>query len=191
MAIGDPYISREELKDVMGVTSNEEDVLIDRAVRGATRAIENKSGYRTFWNTEVAVARTVPFHRRIVPVRQYGYYKLLLPDAIASSTGLIVPSSSQATLIEPDRPTDPYTEMRLQYLPSGSSILITAVWGWPEVPDDIIMACQFQAQRYYKRRGSPEGLAGSAEWGVVRVPRLDPDVAAILSNGGYMNPGIG
>jgi hypothetical protein len=81
-------------------------------------------------------------------------------------------------------------------LPSGSyfsngRLTITAVWGWPSVPDDIIWACQMQAQRLYNRKGSPEGIAGSAEWGVTRIPRLDPDVLDILKGGGYMRAGIG
>jgi hypothetical protein len=189
MAIGDPYIDAEQLKSVMGITNSDEDVLIERAVRGATRAIERKSAYATFWNTVTPVARVVPVHRRIVPVRQYGYYKLLLPDGILG-TNLVVSDNLGATAILPDRTGDPITELKLTRAPSGD-VTVTDVWGWPEVPDDIIMATQFQAQRYYKRRGSPEGLAGSAEWGTVRIPRLDPDVAAILENGGYLNPGVG
>lgn len=190
MAIGDPYITREQLKGVLGITDPSEDADLDRVVKGATRAINNKSGYSTFWNTGTPVARVVEIHRRIVPVRQHGYYKLLLPDGIANATGLVVSGSIPGTLISPDRSDQPCTEIKLTRLPT-SDLTITAVWGWPEVPDDIVMATQFQAQRYYKRRGSPEGVAGSAEWGVVRVPRLDPDVAAILENGGYMNPAVG
>jgi hypothetical protein len=68
-------------------------------------------------------------------------------------------------------------------------IEITAQWGFPEVPEDIQMAQQMQATRYYRRRGSPEGLAGSAEWGVVSIPRLDPDVRAIIE--AFRRPGLG
>lgn len=189
MAVGDPYISRAELKDVLGITSNAEDTLIDRAIKGATRAINRKTGYASFWKTATVEARVVPIHRRIVPVRQYGYYKLLLSDGIANTTGFLS-SWADTTAILPDRNGDPITELKLLRLPT-SDLTITAYWGWDALPDDIVMATQFQAQRYYKRRGSPEGLAGSAEWGVVRIPRLDPDVAAILENGGYMNPGVG
>lgn len=195
MALGDPYISRDDLKDVLGITATDENSMIDRYVAGATRAINNKSGYTTFWNTGTAVARVVSMEGRIVPKRggSTPFYKLLLPDGIASASGFSIAGYPAASLL----PADSFFEGKPAQaikLPWGSSIgdlTITAIWGWPTLPEDIIMAAQFQAQRYYKRRGSPEGVAGTAEWGMATIPRLDPDVAAILTNGGYMNPGIG
>lgn len=196
MTIGDPYISRAELKTVLGITDPSEDDLVDRAVMGATRAINNRCGFNTFWNTGTAVTRSVETYGKLVPRRASSspYMKLILPDGIASATGFAVAGYSTASLL----PTaaigkgEPATQIKLPWLSlSPDEIAITAVWGWPSLPDDIVMACQMQAQRYYKRRGSPEGLAGSAEWGVVRIPNLDPDVKAILEGGPYMNPGIG
>lgn len=190
MAIGDPYITDSELKDVLGITDTSEDVLVARANRGAARAIENRAGGRTFWKTATAVARTVSTHRRVVPVRGK-YLKLLVPD-IASTTEFVVSGFSTATVFEPERDDHPIEEIRF---PWGSDfgindeVTITAFWGWPEVPDDIYMANQMQATRYYNRRGSPEGVAGSSEWGMVSIPRLDPDVRAIVE--GYRRPGLG
>lgn len=191
MAFGDPYISRDVLKDVLGITDDSEDDLIDRALRGATQAINNRSGYSTFWNTGTVETRTIETLGRIVPNRTRGYWKLLLPDGIASVAGLLVAgvTSPSAMDVRSGRPIEAIRIAMQGSLPE--TYAITAIWGWPEVPDDIIMATQMQAHRYYKRRGSPEGMSGSAEWGVVRIPRLDPDVAAILDNGGYTNPGIG
>lgn len=194
MALGDPYISRTELKDVLGITDSSEDTIIDRCCMGATRAIDNKSGYNTFWNTSTAVLRTVDTMNRIVPKRTNSpYYKFLLNDGIASLTSFAVAGVSGASLLPSDAIAQgkPATSIKLPWGSDLDDYDITAIWGWPSLPSDIKMASQFQAQRYYKRRGSPEGVAGSAEWGLVRVPRLDPDVAAILENGGYMNPGIG
>lgn len=194
MAIGDPYISVQELKDVVGISDDSEDVLVERAVKAATQAINNRSGFATFWNTGLAEIRTVDTEGKIVPKRGVSpYYKLLLPDGIASTGGFSVSGFPTATLMPSDAIAkgEPATALKLSYGSLPASVQITAVWGWPSLPDDIVMAAQMQAHRYYRRRGSPEGIAGSAEWGLSRVPRLDPDVAAILENGGYMNPGIG
>jgi hypothetical protein len=194
MALGDPYISREDLKTALGITDSAEDTIVDRAVAGATAAINNKSGYTTFWNTATAVLRSVDTDNRLVPKRAITpYFKLILPDGIASATGLLVSGYSTAKLLPSDSIAkgEPATSIKLPWGSMPDTIDITAIWGWPTLPDDIIMAAQMQAQRYYKRRGSPEGIAGSAEWGQVRIPRLDPDVVAILTDGGYMNPGIG
>lgn len=195
MALGDPYISRVLLKEVLGITSAEEDTLIDRAVAGATRAINNRSGYNTFWNTGTVVTREIETDGKLVPKRNSAtpYMKLLLPDGIASAAGLVVAGYTTAKLLPAAAISlgQPATSIKLPWGVIVDSILITAIWGWPSLPEDIIMAAQMQSTRYYKRRGSPEGILGSAEWGTSRIPRLDPDVQAILENGGYMNPGIG
>lgn len=194
MALGDPYITRQQLKDTLGITDTSEDTIIDRVIAGATKAINNKSGYTTFWNTGTAVLRTVDTDSKLVPKRALTpYMKLLLPDGIASPAGLIVAGYSSSTLLPSDAIVrgEPATSVKLPWGSTPDTVDITAIWGWPSLPDDIVMATQFQAQRYYKRRGSPEGVAGSAEWGLVRVPRLDPDVISILTDGGYINPGIG
>lgn len=195
MALGDPYISADELKDVLGITDASEDALVNRAVKAATRAIDGKSAYNTFWNTGSPVTRTIDLVGRIVPKRTSSpYYKILLNDGVASTVGFAVAGQSSAALLPSDaiEKGQPATAIKLPWgAVSGGSLDITAVWGWPEIPDDIIMAAQMQATRYYKRRGSPDGMAGSAEWGVMRIPYLDPDVKAILEGGGYMQVGIG
>jgi hypothetical protein len=198
MAIGDPYITRDQLKNVLGITSTEEDTLIDRAVNGASRAIERRSGWPTFWKTATAESRSVDVLGRIRPVRASGfqYTKLLLRNGIASATGFLVQGYSSPVLMPEDCFEEgcPADAIRL---PAGASfgnngtLAITAVWGWPDVPADVLWAAQMQAQRYYQRKGSPEGIAGSAEWGLTRIPALDPDVLSILKGGGYMRPGIG
>lgn len=193
MALGDPYITREQLKDTLGITDSSEDALVDRVVAGTTRAINNKSGFSTFWNTGTAVLRTVETDRRLVPKRTLTpYFKLILPDGIASAAGLLVAGYPTASLLPAGAIAqgEPATSVKIPWGFYPDSIDITAIWGWPSLPDDIIMAAQLQATRYYKRRGSPEGVAGSAEWGIVRIPRLDPDVEAIMT-AAYVNPGIG
>jgi hypothetical protein len=44
------------------------------------------------------------------------------------------------------------------------------------IPDEVTEATLIQASRLYKRKDSPEGITGSAELGVVRLGRTDPDV---------------
>lgn len=197
MAIGDPYNTRAQFKAALDITSTDEDDWIDLCLRGAARGIENRTGWPTFWNTVQAVTRTVDVTGRVVPVRTSGgnYTKILIEDGIASATGFEVSGFSSVTLLPTDaidkgRPADSVQ------VPSGSTftygrITLTAVFGWPSVPDDIKWAHHMQTHRLYRRKGSPEGIAGSAEWGLSRVPRLDPDVLGILKDGGYMKPGIG
>lgn len=62
-----------------------------------------------------------------------------------------------------------------------SRVRVTARWGWPVIPAGIAQACLILANKLYSRRNSPEGVLGSADWGVVRVGRVDPDVADLLA----------
>lgn len=54
--------------------------------------------------------------------------------------------------------------------------------GWVPVPwpSHVETAVLIQTSRLYKRRNSPEGVAGFGEFGVVRVSSLDPDVETLL-----------
>lgn len=200
MAIGDPYITRDQLKNVLGIAlaNTDEDVLIDRAIRGASRSIERRSGWPTFWNTGTVEARNVDVAGKVVPYRRasFAYDKLLLRWGIASASGLIVAGQSSAVLMPEDaiaegRPADAIRLVAGSSFGQNGTLNVTAIWGWPAVPDDITLAAQMQAHRYYNRKGSPEGIAGSAEWGITRIPPLDPDVLSILKGGGLMRAGIG
>ena len=65
---------------------------------------------------------------------------------------------------------------------------MTAQFGWPAVPDDIHEAALILASRLYKRKDSPEGIIGSAEWGVRNLSRRDPDVWNLIEP--YIIPGF-
>ena len=53
-------------------------------------------------------------------------------------------------------------------------------FGWSAVPDAVEQACILQAARYFKRADSPMGVAGFDAMGVVRLSRIDPDIATLL-----------
>lgn len=59
---------------------------------------------------------------------------------------------------------------------------VTAVWGWPAVPDTVKEATLLQAARFFKRRVAPFGVAGSPDQGseMRLLARADPDVAFML-----------
>lgn len=54
---------------------------------------------------------------------------------------------------------------------------------------DIDLAVIMQTFRLYKRRGSPEGVAGFDDLGIITITRFDPDIAKLLDD--YMLPAIG
>jgi len=69
------------------------------------------------------------------------------------------------------------------WFPTGgreATVQVTGTFGWDAVPDAIEQACILQAARYFKRADSPMGVAGFDAMGVVRLSRIDPDIATLL-----------
>jgi hypothetical protein len=67
------------------------------------------------------------------------------------------------------------------------TVQVTATFGWASVPDAVNRACLIKAARVFRRRDTPEGIAGGVEFGAIRVSsREDPDAAMLLAP--YCNP---
>lgn len=186
-AVAEDYTDLTTLKLHLGIQDSARDDLLSAAITAASRAIDRRTG-RRFWRDESASARVLdPYERTVCDPRG----TVLLTDDIADASAMVVevgsgsswtPITDYETL--PDSAEDvPVTGLLFHGGVWGTPrtrVRITAPWGWPAVPTDIELAARLQAGRYYRRKDSPEGVAGSAEWGLVRVPRLDPDVLALL-----------
>lgn len=185
-------------------TDTSRDVYLRACLEAASRGVDAHCG-RTFWRDRAVSARTYRTVGRVDATDRDG--ELLLVDDIAATSGLIVEVGdgvSWTTLTESEYDTEPdnatvrrkpVTGLRRVAATScwGSSgwgtpswrrhrrVRVTAVWGWPAVPAQVVQATQMQAARLYKRRQSPEGVTGNSEWGVIRLSRVDPDVQALLA----------
>lgn len=51
----------------------------------------------------------------------------------------------------------------------------------PIVRDTLREACLLLTSRLFRRRLSPEGVAGFGDFGAVRVTRLDPDIERLIT----------
>jgi hypothetical protein len=78
----------------------------------------------------------------------------------------------------------PYTALRFAERPYGE-VGLSAKFGWTSVPASVPAAVRFQVNRWFIRRESPYGVAGSPDAGTeVRLgARLDPDTRTILAGG--------
>ena len=198
MAITNGYASRNQIKAALriGTADTQDDELIDNCAGAASRLIDGYAN-RAFWVVGTATSR----------VFTAGSDFVCQVDDM-SSTAITVKSSQQANQIfdttwttsdyqlEPvngilDGLTVPYTRIRAigDYLwPTLNNnfgeealVQVTALWGWPAVPEPITQATIIQASRIFKRYDSPLGVAGFGDLGVMRVSRaLDPDVMQLV-----------
>lgn len=192
------YALLPELKLAVGIPTDDgtEDALLTKALASASRSIDTSCG-RRFWLDETPSARTFRLSGRTV-LDDDGV-RVLLDDIGAEpvlvetgSVGAFTALSSYET--GPDNALTqgrPITSLARAGAWGGAAgrIRVTARWGWPTVPPEIEQATLLQANRLFKRKGSPEGIIGSAEWGVRNVSRRDPDVWALIEH--FMLPGFG
>ena len=198
MTITNGYATRNQVKAALriGTADTEDDDLIDNCVGAASRLID---GYcnRRFWQSGTAEARVFQ--------AEDSFYCSI--DDVAG-TALTLKTSSQADgtfdvtwkvsdyQLEPlngnlDGLTWSYDKIRAvgDYLfPTVNAnygeqalVQVTAVFGWPSVPEPITQATIIQASRIFKRYDSPLGVAGFGDLGAIRVSRfLDPDMAQLV-----------
>jgi len=192
------YATKEQIKAALriGTADTLDDVLIDSCAGAASRLID---GYcnRRFWQTGTAEAR--------VYQAEDSFYCSI--DDIAG-TALTLKTSTQADgtfdlqwsrsdyQLEPlngnlDGLTWSYDKIRAvgDYLfPTVNAnygeqalVQVTAIFGWPSVPEPVTQATIIQASRIFKRYDSPLGVVGFGDLGQIRVSRyLDPDMAQLV-----------
>ena len=198
MTITNGYATRNQVKAALriGTADTIDDDLIDNCVGAASRLID---GYcnRRFWQTGTAQAR--------VYQAEDSFY-CSIDDIAGTALTLKTSSQSDGTFdvtwkvsdyqLEPlngnlDGLTWSYDKIRAvgDYLfPTVNAnygeqalVQVTAVFGWPEVPEPVTQATIIQASRIFKRYDSPLGVAGFGDLGAIRVSRyLDPDMAQLV-----------
>jgi hypothetical protein len=205
----DPYATLAELKADLGITDVARDARLTSLLARVSAAVDaycgrvgaTSPGAYGFGRDADAVARVFNPTRRVS--RRLDGELLLLDDVadagtmtVETGTAFPGPGGSWSPLdtalfdVWPENAAAlglPVTGLLAPYgwvLGVSSRVRVTAKWGWPAVPGPVAEATLRWAARLFTRSSSPEGVLGSAEWGTVRVARVDPDVAAQL--GPYM-----
>lgn len=199
MALYPDYVTAAELKAQLRVTDSVDDAAVAFAVTAASRAIDHACN-RQFGLNGSAVARVYHWQGHCIDGR------LAVPIFdLMTTTGLVVKvdqgddGTYETTLtldtdffLWPDNAAGdlkPWTYLifgsQAQVYPAGVAreLQVTANFGWTTVPTIVKQACLIQAARFFVRRDSAYGVAGSPEIGseVRLLDRLDPDVAMMLA----------
>lgn len=192
------YATLVLLKGRIKITATDRDDALTQALTAASRSVDAYSGREPdgFTLDESATARTFDVHGRVVCMRN-GRHKLLI-DELGATAGLVVEVGDGTTWTAvTDYRTGPENALARSWpidaltSPSGwgsDQVRVTAQWGWPSVPDQVVEATLLQAQRLYGRKESPQGVAGAGEFGAIRLSRVDPDVRELLAP--FTLPGI-
>jgi hypothetical protein len=190
MAITNGYVTLNELKSYLKIDDSTEDALLEQIVESASRSIDRIANRRFYLDANASARQ----------YRATGAVVALIDD-IGTTSGLIVQidqagDGTFATtltlnsdyLVEPfnalaqNRPITRITMISgffpepFNYRPG---IQVTARWGFPTVPDDIVEATLILSADLYKRKDSIGGVLGLSELGAIRMSPLGRDIAAI------------
>jgi hypothetical protein len=199
------YVTLAEFKryiKVPATADSAEDPIREMAIMAASRSIDTAT-HRTFTASAAATARyyTAP--------RERSHRLRLAIDDLVDATALSVAFDMD----DDDTYETAVTDYRLYPLNAAAdgkpwthlvfgptvsipyaegAIKVSATWGWTTIPASIKTATLIQASRYYKRRDSVFGVAGSPEMGneLRLLPKLDPDVEVMVGDFRRFYPGV-
>lgn len=196
------YCALADVKAACRISDTQDDAQISIAITAASRAIDEFTA-RQFGITGSAVQRNFTALRADVTESRPS---VEINDLMDLTTGpptfvfylsfdgtqtLTMVNGTDFDLWPWNAPADgvPYTRLVMRplgrmYLPYWTrGIQITANWGYATVPPVVKAAAILQASRFFVRRDSPYGVAGSVDLGsqVRLLQRLDPDVQVMLA----------
>lgn len=195
MAWAPSYITVADFKSDLQIVVSTFDARLTRDVAAASRAIDEECN-RQFGKVDAPEERYYP--ARLRP--DAGRWVAQIHD-VMTVDGLLVENDDGDAItdyrLEPRnalREGMPYTRLSIGVDSSvrpvypDYEIAVTATWGWTAVPDTIKEACHLQTSRFFSRRESPYGVAGSPDLGneLRLLAKLDADVAVMVSR--YVRP---
>jgi len=197
MAITNGYATLAEFQNYTGMTTltAAETSSIENAIEAASRSIDRIANRRFYLdaNASPRLYRPVDIYRLIVD--DIGSTTSLAVNLDATGNGNYTDTLTLNTdyILDPvnaPQKNRPYTTVTLVGssgtaswpFPSSfrPSVQVTARWGWPSVPDDIVEACLILSADYMKRASSVGGVVGLSELGAIRMSPLGRDIAAIV-----------
>lgn len=188
------YTTLADVRNGLQIEDSIDDTAIEAAILSASRQIDEYC-QRFFYQEGTVGSPSTRYYTALNP------WSLEIDDIVtltevATDTGFDTPlqydqvwNLSSDIMVEPvnnDKKGWPYTRLLAvgeyvwpYFFPQ--TCRIRGVFGFPEIPYEVELACKIQASRLFVRKQSPFGIAGSVELGTVRLnSRLDPDVEMLL-----------
>lgn len=183
------YVTLQQMRDQLKITAGytDDDALLTTMIGAASRAIDREAG-RQFGKVAAAEERTYP-------ASSSGGRWVVDIDDVQDVTGLTVENADAGAItgyrLWPRNAAArgrPYERLILDIdsavIPvwPDYELTVTAVWGWTAVPDGIEAAARLQTSRFFARRESPYGVAGSPDLGseMRLLAKVDADVAVMV-----------
>lgn len=190
MAITNGYLTLAEIKEVLNIEDVADDNLLERAVEGASRAIDNFTQRRFFLDAVDASRRFTAENLALVFIDDLTTLTQLATDEDGDGIFETVwdPTDFRLEPVESDLDGEPFTRIKktvpslLRFPLFEAGVEVTGKFGWPSVPTPIKQATSILTVRHFKRKDAPFGIAGASDdLGILRFSSpFDADVKALL-----------
>jgi hypothetical protein len=197
MAIGDNYITADQVKQWTGLQGSEFDVLVEGVCTAMSRSIEDHC--RRQFNKEASPSARV--YQADDPCT-------LLVDDFYTTTGLVIQTDEDGdgvfettwdasdfelhplNGVRNGRPGFPYWKIRarrrgLRRFPwrySEARVQVTAAWGWASVPDVVVQAAKIIVTDTFQLKDQRFGVAGTDQFGTLVRVRNNPIAKEMLND---------
>lgn len=195
------YISLDDIRGRASINDFNEDSTIEPAIKAACRAIDVDCGQffyklttataRTFVPTDSCVVRSDPFHTTtdLAIAIDSGDDGTFATSFETTDYALERFGGDMAYVLLPTTgaPYDTVLAVGVYRYPTTTqrprSVQVTAQWGWPSVPDNIVEATKIVAVDLWKRKDTPFGITtGTVDFGGLRIGKdLMAQVASLLA----------
>jgi hypothetical protein len=192
-----PYCTVEDIRGQLSdKDAKVDDVIVERAINATSRAVDHWCG-RRFWQDATVKIRTY----RVTD------YLCARVDDISTTAGLLVATDTGGDgvfetswtintdfFLEPlnadaDGPSYAWWDLvacgskrfPIYRTSPRPALQVTAKFGWASIPPEVEQAAVLRAVAIFKRKESPQGVAGFGDFGAIRISRQDPDVLALLA----------
>lgn len=203
------YCTTQQVAGNLGIDDTLDEPLLTLACSAASRMIEADTGWR-FWQDTTATTRTYyPCETLELDLIDGEYpgvgigsvtdlvVKLDNDDSGTFETTLTINTDFILTPVNAAPAGRPWTEI---YLVGQSAwftrsayrrptVQITALFGWPSVPDEVEQAAVLLAASIYKSKDASGGTLGQPGGSALHIADFDPTAAALLV--GLSRPRIG
>lgn len=190
------YTTVADVKAYLGITSAAYDAELAADVEAAARWVD-ESCDQIFYETEEQTRGYIP--------QNPGY---CITDGIVDFVSLSAQESvwvrDSDFMLEPLNAATqgrPFTAIRtiarpfiftLSQIPAGwagfdGRVYVTATFGWPAVPNQIVQANKIQAARYFHRRNAPLGVISFSNEVAFRMAGADADAASLIEPFGLVS----
>lgn len=177
-AIGDPYLELEDLKRYLSMEDDDRfDTELTEAIASISKEI-NRHCNRQFNRAETATWRSFPI-RYSAYVETADFWDDPEEIQISSDPATAGTVITSGFVLEPldgivdDEPGWPRWTLApvsggVRLVP-GMYLRMKAPWGWESVPADVIQSGKIMAGATFQIKDAPFGVAGSDQWGTIRV----------------------